>query len=267
MDLAIKGRRALIFGGSRGVGRAVAGALAAEGVHLAVCARKGWAARKVAAEAAASGGVEAAGYPLDELDGLDEPAAIALIRRIIDDFGAIDMLFGIARRPKTPYASVLSWEDHLGKGFLRFRAVTETLLPAMRERRWGRMLWMIPWPVPAGGPERQRAAVAGAALGAWLGSVAPDVSGDNVTLNLLQPAPVPRAAGAPAPTRREPETGSAATAAATSPSAADVAAVAVFLLSEPGGALTGRTVEVGGAGPDRTAGWPGIKKTGADPPQ
>lgn len=264
MDLGIQGRRALVFGGSRGVGRAVAGALAAEGVHMAVCARKGWAARKVAAEATASSGVEAAGYPLDDLDG---PAAIALIRRIIDDFGAIDMLFGIARRPKTQYASVPSWEAYLNNGFLRFQAVTETLLPAMRERRWGRMLWMIPWPVPAGGPERQRAAAAGAALAAWLGSVAPEVSRDDVTLNLLKPAPVRTPAGPPAPTRREPETGSAATASAMNPSAADVAAVAVFLLSDPGGALTGRTLEVGGAGPDRTAGWPRLESTGADPPQ
>ena len=265
MELGIRGRRALIFGGSRGVGRAVAGALAAEGIHVAVCARKGWAARRVAAEATASGGVEAAGYPLDDRDG---PAAIALTRRIIDDFGAIDMLFGIARRPKTQYASVLSWEAYLNTGFLRFQAVTETLLPAMRERRWGRMLWMIPWPVPAGGPERHRDAVAGAALGAWLGSVAPDMSRDNVTLNLLKPAPVRAAAEPPAPTRREPETdGGTATASATSPSAADVAAVAVFLLSDPGGALTGRTIEVGGAGHDRAAGWPRLEKAGADPPQ
>ena len=264
MDLGIRGRRALIFGGSRGVGRAVAGALAAEGVHLAVCARKEWAARRVAAEAAASGGVEAAGYPLDDVDG---PAAVPFIDGLIHDFGAIDILFGIARRPKTPDASVLSWEAYLSKGFLRFRAVTGTLLPAMRERRWGRMLWMIPWPVTADGPERQRAAVAGAALGAWLKAVAPDMSRDNVTLNLLKPAPVRTAAGTPAPTRLAPERDRVATAAAVGSSAADAAAVAVFLLSDPGGALTGSAIEVGGAGHDNAPGWPLLEKAGADPPQ
>ena len=50
MDLGIKGRRALIFGGFKGIGRAVAGALAAEGCDVAVCARKEWAAQTVAAE-------------------------------------------------------------------------------------------------------------------------------------------------------------------------------------------------------------------------
>lgn len=52
MDLGIKGRSALIWGGSRGVGRAVSGALAAEGASIAVCARKRWAAEQVARETA-----------------------------------------------------------------------------------------------------------------------------------------------------------------------------------------------------------------------
>ena len=65
MDLDIRGKRALIFGASRGVGGAVVRALAVEGADVAVCARKEWAARKLASEAKENSGVKAAGYGID----------------------------------------------------------------------------------------------------------------------------------------------------------------------------------------------------------
>ena len=215
MELGIEGRCALVFGGSRGVGRAVAGALAAEGAHVAVCARKEWAARRVAAEAAAGGGVRTAGYPLD---AWDEPSATALVDRVLAEFGPIDILFGIARRPKLEPGRALSWKTQLDNGFLRFKAATEALLPLMRRRRWGRVLWMIPWPVSANGVERRLWSVTGAALSAWLESTAADAAGDNVTLNVLKPASL---------------------------SVPEVAGVATFLLSDRAGGLYGKTIEMG----------------------
>ena len=159
MDLGIRGRRALILGGSRGIGRAVAGTLAAEGANLAVCARKGWAARRVASEAAGGWGVEAAGYCID---AWDESSAAALVDRITGELGAVDLLFGVARRPALEDRHRLSWKERLDDGFLRFRATTETLLSGMKDRQWGRVLWMIPWPAPGTSAERQLHSVTGA---------------------------------------------------------------------------------------------------------
>ena len=246
MDLGIKSKRALIFGGSRGMGRAVAGALAAAGADVAVCARKEWAAQKVAAEAAENGGARAKGY---RIDAWDEPSTVTLINRIVDDFGAIDILFGVARRPALEDRNVLPpgvWQTQLDKGFLRFKAVTETLLPGMQDRQWGRILWMIPWRTAGTSVERQLHSVMTAALSAWIGSIATDLAEDNVAVNLLKPTPVSRTAGANASSRHDKShQGSMYSRTDKILSVRDVVAVAAFLLGNLTGGIHGRTIDLG----------------------
>ena len=249
MDLGIKGRRALIFGGSKGIGRAVAGALAAEGAELAVCARKEWAAQKVASEAAGNSGVRARGYGID---AWDEQSTVALISRIVEDFGPIDILFGVARRPALEDRNALppsGWQAQLDRGFLRFKAATEALLPGMQERHWGRILWMIPWRAAGTSVERQLYSVMTAALSAWVESAATDLAKDNVTMNLLRPAPVSRTAGiGTASTHHEFRQGAAPAQADTTLSVSQIASATVFLLGDPAGALCGKTIELGTRG-------------------
>ncbi len=258
MDLGIKGRSALVFGGSRGIGRAVAGALAAEGANVAVCARKEWAARRVAAEAAERGGVRTAGYPLE---AWSEASAGGQVERIARDFGAIDILFGIVRHAlRDDGQGNPDWSARLDDGFLRFRALTETLLRGMRSRCWGRVLWMVPWPEDRNGAGGSVRAATDAALTAWLHGVATEAAQDNVTLNVLKPPPFwrrPIRAGRvrpesdPAP--GEPEPPPAGTAIGDRrpcresdvPSAGEVAAVAAFLLSDCARSVYGRTLELG----------------------
>src|SRR5436853_5311555 len=68
MDLGLKGKNAVVLGGTRGIGRAIAATLAGEGTNVAVCARN---ADQVAATVAElkAGGIRAAGSPVDVTDG------------------------------------------------------------------------------------------------------------------------------------------------------------------------------------------------------
>lgn len=68
MDLGLAGKRALVSGGSRGIGRAVAERLAREGCAVSICARKADEVARVAGDLTALGGVPAAGFVADVAD-------------------------------------------------------------------------------------------------------------------------------------------------------------------------------------------------------
>ena len=68
MDLGLRGRNAVVLGGTRGIGRAIAVTLAGEGAGVAVCARNADQVMNAVAELRTLG-VRAAGAPVDITDG------------------------------------------------------------------------------------------------------------------------------------------------------------------------------------------------------
>jgi NAD(P)-dependent dehydrogenase (short-subunit alcohol dehydrogenase family) len=88
LDLNLAGRRALVTGGSKGIGRGIAEELVAEGVHLAICARNPGEVEAAAEKLRASGGTVHA-----QVSDVTDPAQVAdLVARSVEALGGLDIL-------------------------------------------------------------------------------------------------------------------------------------------------------------------------------
>lgn len=88
MDLGLNRMRAVVTGGTRGIGRAIVETLLAEGAHVAFCARDAGEVRRFVQQSAASGGT-LSGAPVDVGDG---PSLQAWVREASEALGGIDIV-------------------------------------------------------------------------------------------------------------------------------------------------------------------------------
>jgi 3-oxoacyl-[acyl-carrier protein] reductase len=136
VELGIEGRVALVGGASQGIGRAVAAALVDEGVRVAITARDERRTADVAEEIGAATGL---GWDSADLD-----AAPALVARINDELGPIDILItntgGPPADPDPLNFSNDQWEQAHRTLVLAPMTLLRLVLPGMRERRWGRVV-------------------------------------------------------------------------------------------------------------------------------
>lgn len=96
MDLQLKGKVAIITGGSRGIGKAVAKELAREGVNVALVARDVAALEAAASEIARETGAKAKGFKADTGDDASVKGTVA---DIVKEFGRVDILVNGAAQP------------------------------------------------------------------------------------------------------------------------------------------------------------------------
>jgi 3-oxoacyl-[acyl-carrier protein] reductase len=140
MDLGLGGKVALVTAASRGLGRAIAAALGAEGVSLVICARGADALEEAGAAIAERSGVEVVMVPADVAtqDGINRAWQQAR-----DRFGRVDVLVTNAGGPPSGPFETHDWEvwQHAVELTLRSAVeLTRLVLPGMKERRWGRIL-------------------------------------------------------------------------------------------------------------------------------
>ncbi|HMO55299.1 MAG TPA: SDR family NAD(P)-dependent oxidoreductase, partial [Tepidiformaceae bacterium] len=95
MELELAGRRAIVTGGSRGIGKEVARQLLAEGVDVAIVARGEDALRSAAADLARLGGRV---VPISADTGSDASVK-AMVERAVAEFGGVDILVNSAAKP------------------------------------------------------------------------------------------------------------------------------------------------------------------------
>lgn len=140
MDLGIRGKVAIVVASSRGLGRASAQALAAEGADLLLCARGETALRTTAADIRRTTGVRV----VDVVADVGSPAGIAdVVRAAEDEFGCVDILVTNAGGPPAgPFEShgPEAWETAVRTNLTSVVELVRACLPGMRARRWGRIV-------------------------------------------------------------------------------------------------------------------------------
>lgn len=136
MDLGLDGRVALVMGASRGLGRAIASALAREGARVAIASRS----QEKLDEAAAAIGPAAKPFVADASD-LDRLAALP--GEVAEALGPIEIL--VLNTGGPPFGGALDheldeWETAYRSLVLAPRVLTGAVVPGMRERGWGRIV-------------------------------------------------------------------------------------------------------------------------------
>jgi 3-oxoacyl-[acyl-carrier protein] reductase len=186
MDLGLKGRTALVLGAGGGLGGAIAKALAREGARVAL--------GDVNAEAltATVKDIESAGGEALPLawDLADVGAVDGIVRQIEQRFGPVDILVNNTGGPPPTPASGQEpslWTKSFQSMVLSVIALTDRVLPKMRERKWGRIVTSTSSGVIAPIPNLAISNALRLSLVGWAKSLARDVAKDGVTVNVVAP--------------------------------------------------------------------------------
>ena len=254
MELGIRGRTALVTGASKGIGRAVAEALAAEGARVFLVARSKERLAALVQDLRARGG-DADYLALD----LAREDAAERILEAAREFGEVELFLGNTGGPPPGRAEALApeaWAKAFADLFLPMVRLTRGLLPGMKERSFGRIVYITSISVKEPVDNLALSNGVRAGLTGYLKTLAREVAPFGITVNAvgpgytktervealfahqaeregLSPEEVERRLEASIPARRlgRPE---------------EVAAAAVFLMSEPAGYITGQTLIVDG---------------------
>jgi len=237
----LTGRVALVTGSTRGIGRAIAEALAAAGARVAVVGRDAAKAEAVAAEL----GGDAKGFGCD----ISDPSAVtALVEAVEAAFGSCDILVNNAGITKDNLMLRMKDEDwdavldtNLKAAFVAIRAVQR----GMMKRRWGRIINIASVVGLMGNKGQANYAASKAGLIGLSKSVAKELASRNILCNVVAPGFI-RTDMTDAMVPAAVEALSAAIPLERLGDPADIAGVVTFLASDRAAYITGQVLPVDG---------------------
>ena len=190
MNLGLQTRRALVMGGTKGLGRSIADALAEEGATITISGRDQSRLDEATAALKQKGAPSANGIVADvasgeAMDHLAEAAAKAM--------GGVDILVLNHGGPPQCIASemteadLVKWFQHIVVSPIR---IANRLLPAMRAQGWGRIIVVGSTGMQQPIPNLALSNTLRASIWAWLKTLSAEVAPDGVTMNVLAPGTI-----------------------------------------------------------------------------
>jgi 3-oxoacyl-[acyl-carrier protein] reductase len=169
VNLGLKGRVALVCGGTRGLGRAVANMLTEEGAEVAVNGRKD------------------APFPADVSD---PEQASALVHRVAEKFGRLDVLFCNAGGPPAgPFKDLPAdaWHKAIELNLLSTIHLARAAVPIMSKAKWGRIICLASIAALQPVPGLILSSTARAGVLGFAKALSDEVAKDGITVNSICP--------------------------------------------------------------------------------
>jgi len=179
-------RRALVTGGSGGIGSAICRALAAEGVHVIVHANRGLERAQALAAELVAAGRKASAIAFDLADDAQVQAAIEALLAT----GPVQILVnnaGIHHDALMAGMDAATWHEVVDTNLNGFFRVTQPLLLPMVRTRWGRIVNISSVSAQAGNRGQTNYAAAKAGLHGATKSLALELAGRGITVNAVAP--------------------------------------------------------------------------------
>jgi 3-oxoacyl-[acyl-carrier protein] reductase len=185
---SLTGRVALVTGASRGIGRAIAVALARAGADVAVNYRERAAAAEEAVKEIQGAGRRAIAVKADVSRAED---VRSMVERVTRELGPIEILVnnaGIARPQPLNEITERDWDELIDVNLKSCFLVTQAVLPSMRERRWGRIINLSSVAAQLGGVVGPHYAASKAGMIGLTHSYAHLLAKEGITANAISPA-------------------------------------------------------------------------------
>lgn len=187
MDLGLRGRVAMVGGASRGLGRAIAHALAAEGAHVAMLARRAGPLQDAAREIAAATGAELLPLEVDVTDPAQVDGAVAAV---VARWGALHIVVANAGGPPSTRfdgTSAAQVEEALRLNLMSTVYQATASVPHMRAAGWGRFIALTSVSVKQPMPGLILSNTARAGVVGWVKTMANELAGEGITCNVVAP--------------------------------------------------------------------------------